>query len=406
MSIARRELMTGMLLQGAGALRADDEGAWSVVQRQFAVDRGIVNLNHAGVGTCPIPVIEAAERLGREGEKCAPGTIFGYAPKLEPIRAKLAGMLHADPEEVAIVRNATEALQAVLLGFPLKQGDEVLTTSLDYWAMIDAIEQRRDRDGAVLRKVEVPAPATMDELVAAVVGGINDRTKLILLSHPINLNGQLFPVRRICDAAHARGIEVVVDAAQSFGMVPLDVRELGCDYLGTSLHKWLQAPKGSGMLYVRRDKIRKVWPLFAAGSTKPADDIRKFELFGTWPETILAIDAAIAWHQMIGAERKERRLRHLTARWLEPVRKIPGVRVHTPLDPQGSCGIATIELAGWTSARLRQWLLDEKKILTMDVARRTKQFQGVRVSAGLSTTIGELDRFVMAIEEAKNRNPA
>ncbi len=392
-------LRRSFLAAPAAALAAD--GDWEKLAAAFPVDRSVANFNHAGVGTTPAVVGEAVVKRMWDGEKLAPGTIFSYGPELDRVRLALAGLAGCDGEEIAVVRNATEALDAVLLGFPLRAGDEVVTTTLDYWAMLDALEQRQERDGVVVKKVDVPTkPRGMEELVAPIERAMTSRTKLVLVSHPINLNGQLFPVRRICEMAHARGAEVVVDAAQSFGLFPYGVRDLGCDYLGTSLHKWLMGPKGTGMLYVRREKIEKIWPLFAAGGTRAKTDIRKFELYGTWPETILALDAAIAFHRQVGPERKAARLRELTLRWVKAIEEMPKVEMHTNTAEGMSWGIATVGVRGKSAAELRRWLLEEKKILTMDVSRRTKQFGGVRISCGLPTTDSEMDRLIAALREA------
>jgi selenocysteine lyase/cysteine desulfurase len=383
----------------AAALAAS--GEWDKLAAAFPVDRSIANFNHAGVGTTATPVSEAVVKRMWEGEKLAPGTIFSYGPELDKLRLSLAQLAGCDGEEIAIVRNATEALDAVLLGFPLKAGDEVVTTSLDYWAMLDALEQRQERDGALIRKVDVPTvPRSMDDLLAPIERAMTSRTKLVLVSHPINLNGQLLPIQRMSQMAHARGAEVVVDAAQSFGLFPYSVKELGCDYLGTSLHKWLMGPKGTGMLYVKREKIEKIWPLFASGGTKPKNDIRKFELYGTWPETILALDAAIAFHKQVGPERKAARLRELTLRWVKAIEKLPRVELHTNTEMGMSWGIATVGIRGKSSAELRRWLYEDKQILTMDVSRRTKQFSGVRISCGLATQDKELDKLIAALKEA------
>lgn len=383
----------------AAALAAN--GEWDKLAAAFPVDRSIANFNHAGVGTTPTPVAEAIAKRMWDGEKLAPGTIFSYTPDLDKVRISLAQLAGCDGEEIAVVRNATEALDAVLLGFPLRAGDEVVTTSLDYWAMLDALEQRQQRDGAVIRKVDVPTlPRSMEELLAPIERAMTTRTKLVLVSHPINLNGQLFPIKAISEMAHARGTEVVVDAAQSFGLFPYNVKELGCDYLGTSLHKWLMGPKGTGLLYVKRDKIEKIWPLFASGSTRPKSDIRKFELYGTWPETILALDAAIDFHKQLGPERKAARLRELTLRWTRAIEKSPKVEMHTNMELGMSWGIATVGIRGKSGADLRRWLYEEKKILTMDVSRRTKQFSGVRISCGLANTEAEMDKLITALKQA------
>jgi isopenicillin-N epimerase len=402
MRSTRRQLLHALpLAASAPALATNTQ--WNELAQLFPVDRRIANFNHAGVGTTPTSVADAVVARTWSGEKTAPGTIFSYAPAMDQLRQRLASLAGADAEELAIVRNSTEALNIVLMGVPLRAGDEVLTTTLDYWAMIDALEERQQRDGIVLRKVSVPTvPRSMDEVFDAIVAGFTPKTKLLLISHPINLNGQLFPVRRLSDEAHRRGIEVVVDAAQSFGLFPYSLHELGCDYLGTSLHKWLMAPKGTGLLYMRRAHIEKVWPLFPAGKTKAKSDIRKFELYGTWPESILAINDAITFHLNVGPDRKAARLEALRQRWLSAVRTIPGLEVHTNTDAGMSHTIATISIKGRTAADLRRWLLEEKQILTMDVSRRTSQFSGVRISCGLSTTEAEIERLITALKQAAN----
>lgn len=393
MNPTRRTILTA-------AFAAASSPAWEDLAQLYPVDRSIRNFNHAGVGTTPKAVLDAVLGHTRRGESCAPNTIFSYGPELEPIRAGLAQLLGADPEEVAITRNATESLHAILLGLPLQKGDEVLTTTLDYWAMIDALEQRRDRDGIAIRKIQIPVPCSdLSQITRLFEQAITRRTRLILISHPINLNGQLLPVREICRMAHARNIEVVVDAAQSFALKQFKIGDLECDYLGTSLHKWLHAPKGSGLLYLRRSHIPKLWPLFASGSTRKKEDIRKFELYGTWPDTLLAIGEAIRFHNSLGPAAKEARHREMTRYWLDAVRDLSRLRLYTPTGNELSCGITCIGLDGMPASTLRKRLLDQHRILTMDVSRRTKEFDGVRISPSLATIRAELDALINAIRK-------
>ncbi len=371
-----------------------DDPYWAQVQQAFVVGRDVVDLNHAGAGCSPRPVLDAVEHYVREVEALPSWNIFQYGPK-EPIRTDLARMFGCDREEVAIVRNATEALDIVLLGLPLRAGDEVLTTTLDYWAMLDALDQREKRDGIVVKKVRVPVPPkSQDELFQAFASAVTERTRLILVSHPVNLTGQHFPVARICEMAHARGIEVLVDAAQSFGQLEITAESLQCDYLGTSLHKWLMGPKGTGMLYVKRDKIPKVWPLFASGNSQPPDNIRKFELIGTAPTTVLGLSEAIRFHQSIGTARIGERLRLLTQSWADPLRANERFEFRNSFAPGMSGAIATFHLKGTNSGELWERLFKQEKIFAFNVARRTPEFQGIRISVGLSTTAAEIDRFV------------
>jgi selenocysteine lyase/cysteine desulfurase len=379
---------------GTPALPPVSETDWDQLAGQFALDREVVNLNHAGVGCCCQAVLAAVERHARDIERLPSYHIFQYGPKLEPIRRELALMIECDPEEVALVRNATEALDAILLGLPLRRGDEIVTTTLDYWAMLDALDQREKRDGVVVRRVRVPVPAhTEEEILGVFAAALTERTKLILVSHPVNLTGQHFPVARLCALAHKRGIQVAVDAAQSFGQFPLSARALDCDYLGTSLHKWLMGPKGTGLLYVKKDLIPGLWPLFPSGQTRAPDDIRKFELIGTAPPVHLALAEAIRFHRAIGPDRIAARLRHLRDLWSGPLRAHERFQFHTSFEPGMSGVIVTVQLRGVDSGDLFQRLFREERIFTYNVARRTGEFQGLRISPGLATTPSELERF-------------
>ncbi|BDC48754.1 isopenicillin-N epimerase [Bryobacterales bacterium F-183] len=402
--LSRRSLLAAAAVSTLKAAPSGptDEKSWREIAALYPVDRKILNFNHAGIGTSPRPVTDAYIKHVWSEEKAVPLTIFSYGPQLEPIRQGLATLFGADPEEIAITRNATESLNAILLGLPLKSGDEVLTTTLDYWAMLDALQQREQRDGVVVRKLKIPVPCEdLSQIVRIFEQAITAKTKLILVSHPINLNGQLFPIRDLSRMAHAKGIEVVVDAAQSFALAEYKLADLECDYLGTSLHKWLQAPKGSGMLYIKRDKIGKVWPLFASGGTRPKEDIRKFELYGTWSESILAIGDAIAFHNSLGSTAKEARHRYLTQRWVDAVKGTPGIRFHTAFGKTQSCGITCVEVEGLNSGALRKALLDKRGILTMDITRRTQEFKGIRISPSLANTIEEVDKLAEALRDAR-----
>lgn len=380
---------------------AADESFWREVQQSFSVDRAITYLNTSGASPSPRVVTDAITRQLLELEKAPSRNLFvPLAARMEPVRTELAKLFGCAGDEVAITRNATDALNTVLLGLPLSRGDEVLTTTQDYWAMLDALEQRRRRDGIVVKKITLPIfPRGMDDLVQAFERGITPRTKLILVTHPLNLTGQLLPVKQICEIAHARGIEVLVDGAQSIGHFGVKQAELDCDYFGASLHKWLMAPKETGMLYVKRDKIAKLWPLFPAPDSVKNDDIRRFEAFGTRSPVLLAIGEAVAYNNDLGAQRKEARLRFLTRHWVEQVKTLPKVRFHTSFEPgMNAGGIATMEITGVSSAALTAYLWSRHQIVVFDVARRTTEFQGIRITPHVHTTLEELDRFCDVIE--------
>src|SRR3989442_9584173 len=239
-------------------------------------------------------------------------------PQAETIRTGLAGLFGCDREEIAITRNASESLETLLMGTDFKPGDEILTTKQDYPRMLTPRRQREKREGFKLKLIQIPIPPkNLNEITAAFEKGITDRTRLILISHQINITGQITPVKAVCDGARVRGIETIVDGAHSFAQFYFKQSDLGCDYFGTSLHKWLYAPKGTGMLYVKRDKIEKLWPLMAAES-KQKSDIRKFEEIGTHSAAPkLAIGEALLFHNGIGGKSKEKRLRFLFPYWIK-----------------------------------------------------------------------------------------
>ena len=325
------------------------------------------------------------------------------------VRKKLAHLCGCDEGEVAIVRNTTEALDTVLLGMELKSGDEILTTNHDYWAMFDALEQRRIRDGIIVNTIDVPVPViSMDQLVEGFEKAITAKTKLILVSHVVNLTGQIFPVKRICEIAHQKGIEVVVDGAHSFAHLDFKVAELGCDYFGTSLHKWLLAPMGTGMLYVQKDKIEKLWSLTPAPQ-KVKKDISKFEYIGTHsPAATIAIGEAIDFHEMIGAQRKQERFKYLTSYWVDNLKHLSGIHFLTTNEPQMNCGLATFWIEGIDCKALAKYLLEQHSIFVQDVsgASHGSNFKGVRVTPNVYTTTQELDYFCEVMERvSKNGLP-
>ncbi len=385
---------------------ARDESFWYEVQQSFSVSRNVIGLHNAAVNPSPRVVTEAVAQHIWEQERVPPLIFSTTEPRLEPVRVGLAEMFGCDPEELAIVQNTTQALHTVFLGLPLKPGDEVVTTTQEYWAMLDGLEQRQARDGIIVKKIKIPMPTeTMDELAHAYERALTPRTKLILVSHMIYLTGQIVPVKRICEMAHKRGIEVVVDGAQTFGQLDFKVSDLGCDYFGTSLHKWLMAPKVTGMLYVKRDKIAKLWPLWPAPE-RMKENIRKFQMLGTQSSQHLAIAEALAFHNGIGSQRKEARLRYLTSYWVDKIKPLPNIRFHSSFKPGMGCALATVEVMGVNSGDLTDYLMKRHQIQVYNVARRTSEFQGIRISPCLQTTLPELDRFCAVMEQiAKNGLP-
>lgn len=372
---------------------ARDEDFWRDIQQSFSVTRGVVNLNNGGVSPSPRVVTEALVRYIWQQEDATAYMMWEVLePQSETIRTGLADLMGCDREEIAITRNTSDSLEALLLGFDLKPGDEVLTTTQDYPRMLTTLRQRERREGIVLKTVRVPVPPKdPSEITAAYEAGFTPRTRLVLVSHVINLTGQITPVRDICELARERGVETVVDGAHSFAHFEFRRDDLGCDYYGTSLHKWLHAPKGTGLLYVRRDKIEKVWPLLAAEKSMDAD-IRKFEETGTRSAAHrLAIGEALLFHQGVGPARKEARLRMLSRHWMNQLKGEPRVRFNTPFDDRQSCALANVHVEGTDPTALCEYLMTRHKIYATPIVH--EEFEGVRVTPSVYTTLEELDRF-------------
>ena len=372
---------------------ATDEDYWANIQNAFSVTRGIINLNNGGVSPSPRLVTEALVRYIWEQEDCTAYTMWEILePQSETIRTGLAELFGCDREEIAITRNASESLEILLDGMDFKPGDEILTTTQDYPRMLTTLRQREKRENLKLNLIKVPIPPkNLNEIAAAFENGITDRTRLILISHMINITGQITPVKAVCDLARARGIETIVDGAHSFAQFAFKQTDLGCDYFGTSLHKWLYAPKGTGLLYVKRDKIAKIWPLMAA-EAKQASDIRKFEEIGTHSAAPkLAIGEALLFHNSIGAKRKEARLRYLSRYWMNKLKDVPKVRFNTSFDPNQSCAIANVNIEGTDPKAVTKFLFDKHHIFTVPIIH--DEFHGIRITPNVYTTLKELDYF-------------
>lgn len=386
---------------------AQDEDFWVHVQHAFTVDRSVLNLNNGGV--CPATAaVQDAQKRYLDFSNTTP--VYSMWRVLEPqretVRKKLARVFGCDPEEIALTRNASEGLQILQFGFDLNRGDEVLTTNQDYPRMITTWKQRERRTGVVLKQFSIPVPAEdEDEIVARFERNITPRTKLILMCHMINLTGQVLPVKKISQMARRKGIPVLVDGAHTFAHLDFKQEDLDCDFFATSLHKWLFAPHGTGMLYVRRDRIKDIWPLMAA-SEKMDEDIRKFEEIGTHPAApYLAIGEAVTFHEAIGGTRKEARLRYLRDYWAKQVTSNPKVVLNTSLDPRFSCGLANMRIEGVDSGELNSYLWSEHRILVTTI--KHEEFEGIRVTPSVYTTLPELDRFCSVIDQvAKNGLPA
>ena len=377
---------------------AGDEAYWRAIQEGFTLDRTLINLNNGGCCPSPRVVHEALKRYLDISNQAPVYHMWQILePNIESVRRRIASEFGSDTEEIAITRNASEALQIAQLGIDLKAGDEVLTTNQDYGRMLDTWDQRARRDGLKITKISFPVPPQNSDLVARFEQAITPRTKVIHFCHITNLTGHIFPAKEICSMARARGITTIVDGAHAFAHFPFKVSDIGCDYYGTSLHKWLLAPIGTGFLYVRRDLIPSLWPLTPANASR-ANDIRKFEEIGTHPAANHnAIAEAMTFHQGIGSDRKLARLRYLRDRWALGLQKNPRIRIHTDLAEGRSGAIATVQIVGMPTGKVTEQLWNRWRIIATPIVH--PEYEGVRVTPNVYTTVEEIDTFANAMEE-------
>ena len=374
---------------------AEDEAYWSEIQRAFDADRTMINLNNGGCSPTPSHVLEQMIRDLRFSNELPVDHMWRVLePRIESVRRDLAREFGCDPEEMAITRNASEANENMILGLNLKAGDEVVVTNQNYGRMLTTWDQRVRREGIVVKAISFKVPPPSQQyIVDRFAEAITPRTKAIELTHITNLTGQILPVKEIVDLARPKGIDVLVDGAHAFAHFPFTRDQLGCDYYGTSLHKWMLAPIGTGFLYVRKSKQKNLWPMMAAPASMD-DNIRKYEEIGTHPAANHnAISAAIAFHRGIGADRKIARLRYLRDRWAKRLLAEGGGRVKmlTPLDSPYSGAIGLVSIDGMDMGKLGAWLLDRHRIVSTPIIH--PEFSGLRVTPNVYTTLDEIDTF-------------
>lgn len=375
-----------------------DEDFWYQIQQSFTVSPGLINLNNGGVSPAPRTVQDAMKRYYDYSNETPSYYMWRILDQgREPLRQQLARLSGCEADEIAINRNSSEGLETVIFGMTLASGDEVVASRQDYPNMINAWNQRVIRNGIKMVWVNLELPSEDEEyLVRQYVNAFTEKTKVVHLTHVINWNGQVLPVKKIAQEAHRRGIAVIVDGAHSFAHLDFKIPDLEADFFATSLHKWLYAPIGSGMLYVKKDKIAGIYPLFANDSPR-SDDIRKFEALGTRPFFIeQAIGKAIEFNEMLGISRKQKRLHYLKNYWMEKVRALPGVQLHTSLDPRWGCAIGNMSVTGKTPGELDRFLLEKFKVHT--VAIQWENIHGIRVTPNVYTTTRQLDQFIAGVK--------
>ncbi len=374
-----------------------DEELWAMMAQAYTVSPNILNLNNGGVSPQPKVVQDAVDRYYHLSNEAPTYYMWQILDKgREPLRRKLADLAGTSAEEVSINRNATEALGICTWGIDLQRGDEIVMTRQDYPNMVHAWKQREQRQGIKINWINLSLPVENDDTVInAFIQATTPKTKIWHLTHIINWTGQILPVAKLCAEARRRGIISLVDAAHTFAHLDYKINDLGCDYYGTSLHKWLSAPFGTGMLYIRKPLIEKTWPIFP--NDKPqSPDIRKFEALGTRsfaPEQ--AIGQAIDFHLAIGSKRKQERLHYLKKYWCEAVSKHPRVKIHISLKPEYSCALGTFSIDGMAPGEVSSKLFADYQIHTTSI--EWENIKAVRVTPHVYTTTKDLDRLVEAV---------
>jgi selenocysteine lyase/cysteine desulfurase len=384
----------------AAAELAPDEKFWAQVRSKFKLNKDWINLENGYYCYQPEENLSKFFQHARDINLQASWYMRNkrIADKAR-VSARLAQMAGCKPEELIITRNTTESLDTVISGFDWKPGDEAVMASHDYGAMQDQFKLMARRYGMTNKVVEIPIdPKSDDEIVQIYANALTPKTKLLMIPHMVNITGHILPVAKISDMAHARGVPVMVDGAHCFAHFEYKIPDLRCDYYGASLHKWLSAPLGSGILYVKQDKIAALWPVWADPVSTPDASIVKLNHTGTHPfHTDLGIMDALDFHEMIGGARKEERLRFLQQYWTSKVRGTPRIVLNTPTDPARSCAIASVGIEGMLPADMAKALLEKHKVFV--VATNNGTVKGCRVTPQVYTSTKELDAFVAALKQ-------
>jgi selenocysteine lyase/cysteine desulfurase len=381
---------------------AEDEAFWTAIRAKYRLKPDYINLESGYYSIQATPVLEAfiakVREINYQGSYYLRTT---QVPDKAAVRDSLAALAGCSPAELCITRNTTESIDTVVSGYDWKPGDETIMAEQDYGHMLAQFRLMARRHGIINKVVTVPVnPKSDDEIVRLYEGAITPRTRLLMISHMVNITGQILPVRKVADMAHARNVDVLVDGAHAFAHFDYKISDLGCDYYAASLHKWLGCPLGTGILYVRREKIPALWPIYGDYRMTNDADIMKLNHTGTHPvHTDLAIKDALAFHEMIGIRRKEARLRYLQNYWTSKVRTLPNVIMYTPTDPARSCAIANVGIRGITPADFSKTLLEKYRIWTNPVDNDAAGVHGVRVTPHVFILPKELDTLVKAISE-------
>jgi len=381
----------------------NDDEFWKRIREDYDLKPDYINLENGYYNFVPRPILERfIEHVKKVNYEASYYMRTVQWDNKKSVADRLAKLINCDSNELVVTRNTTESLDLITGGFPWQKDDEAIFAKQDYGAMQEHFKLMTKRYGIVNKLISIPNhPKSDEEIVSLYENQITSKTRLIMVCHIVNITGQILPIRKICDMAHSHGVEVMVDGAHCVGHIDVNIKELDCDYYGSSLHKWLSTPLGAGLLFVKQDKISKIWPLFAEHNREP-NDISRLNHTGTHPvHTDLTINDSIDYLDMIGLERKEKRMRYLQRHWSDQLRDVKNVVINTPIEDYRSCGIANVGITHMTPNDLAKTLLEEFKIFTVGINR--ENVQGCRITPNIYTTTDELDQFVEAMKSLADR---
>ena len=383
-----------------------DEAYWTKFKKQFYLDTGILDLRANAASPLPVTVLDHFIKEYKDIQS-APSVKHNEIEEgdKEALRVALAKEINCSVKELAIMRNTTEALNNALMGFPFKKGDEVIASTHEYDSMMGSLYQRQVKDGITIKTIDIPyRPASKEQVVALFEKSITDKTRMFLVSHISWISGQIYPVKEICELAKKHNIVTVIDAAQSFSHINIDVAATGCDYLGTSLHKWCAAPLGTGFLYVKKDMISKTFPLIGSYKYLPdAEAIEKFENTGTTTPVFNTANVSLQFWRQLGLTRKMQRMQELKEYWTTQLQQLPGVEIVTNIDSENSCGLAFFKIKDKSSSLVKKQLWEKHKIIVQAIENYKNQYVDYKevnvigVATPVFITRADLDRLLNAI---------
>ena len=378
---------------------APDGVYWEEIRGLYDFEDRFIMMNNGTLGPMPKPVFNTLMRTFRV-QMNNPYDGYNYLPTFrESVRQKLAAFINASPDEVALTSNTTEGLNLVINGLDLKEGDEVLMSNFEHPGHLGPWKLKEKRTGVKLKQVNLGVtPKDADEIVGAFAAAITPKTRVISISHTVFITGLITPLKELSRLAHDKGLLILADSAHGIGMLDLDMKALGIDFFASSPYKWLGAPTGVGLLYVRKEALDKIWPTIVSSGWESAQGAAKLDPSGQRSDAMLfALDEALNFNNRIGKSRIERRIKALSARLKQELGKTPGAKVHTPADPALSAGLTAFSMAGVDPGKLVDYLREKYNLVVRTVGSKEAETLAVRVSTPIYISTKEVDMVVEGV---------